>query len=168
MSDSENTNISPEPLPLDEQLRHPFVVELQRRNLQVQPEYLGVGRQLLCGLQVQLRSCTITFNITDQAEIFLTDFRRISDAQSMLSPLRELVDFLALAADERFGIKGGVAKVKPRGQRTGDLKLQRLTQAYKRLTNFDELGRDSRGFLWIGRNSRDFLNDIRRKNHHGN
>ena len=65
-------------------------------------------------------------------------------------------EFLRLAATPGSGIRMGVAKIKRVGNVEGGLGLTRLTEAYQRLFHFVELGRDERGFRWIGRLATEF------------
>jgi hypothetical protein len=145
-----------EALALEALEAHPFAAMLAARGWSSSASWLGAGRRTLLGLCTACPSCGITWMATAAEELVIVDFERRGARLGLHSPLRDMREFLRLAATPGSGFRIGVAKIKRVGDVEGALGLERLTEAYRRLFHFVELGRDERGFRWIGRLAADF------------
>ena len=159
MGEARGTFEPGEGLSLEALEAHPFAGMLAARGWVLSPSWLGAGRRTLLGLCTECPSCDITWMATVAGELVIVDFERRGGRRGLYSPLRDMREFLRLAATPGSGIRKGVAKIKRVGNVEDGLDLARLTEAYRRLFHFEDLGRDERGFRWIGRLTADFHRD---------
>ena len=109
-----------------------------------QPDSAG----LYLGPQFQIRSCELIYRLTDAGDLLLVFYRRVEHTPSLRNPFADLIWFLQLASQPRFGLKRVLGYISTFGHRhENGLSEERLVRFYQRFFQADWVTYDQHDWL---------------------
>ncbi|MCP3880304.1 MAG: hypothetical protein GY701_18220 [Sulfitobacter sp.] len=121
------------------------------RGLDVQDHHLSRrldGGGMYLGPQFRIRSCELVYRLTDADELLLVLYRRLESSGSLRNPFADLIWFLQLATQPRFGLARVLGYVSNFSYRhENGLSEERLVRFYQRFFRADWVEYDGGDWL---------------------
>ena len=128
----------------------PIRAALIEQGLAVDDHYLSESEDggIYLGPHFRIRNCELIYRLTDADDLLLVLYRRLQQTHSLRNPFADLIWFLQLATEPRFGLARVLGYISTLSYRhENGLTEERLVRFYQRFFQADWIKYDSHDWL---------------------